>query len=504
MQHVAGQDLASWCESQGGIEQVPLETRLEIVAQIADALQAAHDSGVIHRDVKPSNILVSNQSGNPIHAYLTDFGIGQIISDEIRSKLSVSGFSQAGLESASLSGTQLYMAPELFWGKPASIRSDIYALGVVLYQLLAGDFSRPVTTDWAKQIKDPLLREDLEKCFAGDPQERFAGAAQLAEQLRRLEERRTAFAEQQATLKEREWAAYRRGIMRAAALALIIIVVVTGLAVYALQQAQRADLNAKAEATQRKEASESARQAKRTVALADLDLASVYLDRPKPDWPEVLAHLARGLRTEPENAMLRQSSVLTLLTNQWYFPSSQALHHGDLVNSASFSPDGTRIVTASRDHTARIWDAQSGKPIVPPLFHDDEVNSASFSPDGTRIVTASADHTARVWDAQSGEPIGPPLQHYGPVAAASFSPEGTRIVTASRDHTAYVWDAQSGKPIGQALHHYDIVRGATFSPDRKSNCHCFLRSHRAHLGCTIRQACRSTASPRPFGRGCKV
>jgi serine/threonine protein kinase len=108
MQHVAGQDLGSWCESQGGLEKVPLETRLEIVAQIADALQAAHDSAVIHRDVKPSNILVSDQSENPFHAYLTDFGIGKIISDEIRSQLSVSGFSQAGLESASLSGTQLY------------------------------------------------------------------------------------------------------------------------------------------------------------------------------------------------------------------------------------------------------------------------------------------------------------------------------------------------------------------------------------------------------------
>ena len=79
MQHVAERDLASWCESQGGIEKVLLETRFEIVAQIADALQAAHDSGVIHRDVKPSNILVRNQSENPIHAYLTDFGIGQII-----------------------------------------------------------------------------------------------------------------------------------------------------------------------------------------------------------------------------------------------------------------------------------------------------------------------------------------------------------------------------------------------------------------------------------------
>jgi class 3 adenylate cyclase/tetratricopeptide (TPR) repeat protein len=252
MQHVAGQDLAKWCASQGGIEKVPLETRLEIVAQIADALQAAHDSGVIHRDVKPSNILVSNQSENPIHAYLTDFGIGQIISDEIRSQLSVSGFSQAGLESASLSGTQLYMAPELFWGKPASIRSDIYALGVVLYQLLAGDFSRPVTTDWAKQITDPLLREDLEKCFAGDPQDRFAGAAQLAEQLRCLEERREAFDKQQAILKERERAAYRRGIIRAAALALIVIGLVSGLAVYAFFQRHEA-------LAQRKEAEEQGR-----------------------------------------------------------------------------------------------------------------------------------------------------------------------------------------------------------------------------------------------------
>jgi serine/threonine protein kinase len=91
------------------------------MAQIADALQAAHDSEVIHRDVKPSNRLVSNQSEDSIHAYLTDFGIGQIISDETRSQLSVSGFSQADMESASLSGTQLYMAPERFWGKPASI-----------------------------------------------------------------------------------------------------------------------------------------------------------------------------------------------------------------------------------------------------------------------------------------------------------------------------------------------------------------------------------------------
>jgi serine/threonine protein kinase/class 3 adenylate cyclase len=290
MQHVAGQDLGSWCESQGGIQKVPLETRLEIVAQIADALQAAHDSGVIHRDVKPSNILVSNQNENPNHAYLTDFGIGQIISDEIRSQLSVSGFSQAGLESASLSGTQLYMAPELFWGKPASIRSDIYALGVVLYQLLAGDFRRPVTTDWAKQIKDPLLREDLEKCFAGDPEDRFAGAAQLAEQLRRLEERREAFDKQQAILKERERAAYRRGILRTAALALVVIVLVSGLAVYAFFQRHEA-------LTHRKAAEEQTRAAETQTRIAETQRQSAQAS-------EKRANNARDQADELINFML--------------------------------------------------------------------------------------------------------------------------------------------------------------------------------------------------------
>src|ERR1700759_4805253 len=120
MQHVAGQDLVSWCESQGGIEKVPLESRLEIVAQVADALQAAHDSGVIHRDVKPSNILVGGRGD--VHAYLTDFGIGQVVSKEVLSRLTSSGFTQTMAESASRSGTQMYMAPELFSGKPASIR----------------------------------------------------------------------------------------------------------------------------------------------------------------------------------------------------------------------------------------------------------------------------------------------------------------------------------------------------------------------------------------------
>jgi hypothetical protein len=75
------------------------------------------------------------------------------------------------------------------------------------------------------------------------------------------------------------------------------------------------------------------------------------------------------------------------------------------------------------------------------MRHQGAVNAASFSPNGRRVVTASDDATARVWDAESGKPVGEPMRHQGAVTAASFSPDGWRIVTASNDETARVWDA---------------------------------------------------------------
>jgi WD40 repeat protein len=141
--------------------------------------------------------------------------------------------------------------------------------------------------------------------------------------------------------------------------------------------------------------------------------------------------------------------------------------HDDAVEKAAFSPDGKRVITASSDKTARIWDAASGKQIGELRGHEGGVNSAAFSRDGLRIVTASGDGTARIWDAATGQPIGHPLGGYTlPVNTAVFSPDGKRIVTASANNTARVWDASTGQPIGQPLNgHRGPVFSAVFSPD---------------------------------------
>ena len=138
------------------------------------------------------------------------------------------------------------------------------------------------------------------------------------------------------------------------------------------------------------------------------------------------------------------------------------LGHDGEVRAAAFSPGGARIVTASFDKTARVWDAASGQELAR-LGHDGWVFAASFSPDGSRIVTASEDKTARVWDAASGRELAK-LGHDGWVFAASFSPDGSRIVTASEDKTARVWDAASGQELARLGHDLG-VQAALFGPD---------------------------------------
>ena len=195
MDHVEALDLETWAERQeGGMAGLTEQVLLEVVAQAAEALQAAHEAGILHRDVKPANLLVRGDvKGVDLHIFVTDFGVGQILIDGLLRNNTLPGFTRtvSGLERSELSGTLLYLAPEVLEGRGATARSDIYSLGVVLWQMLIRDFHAALDpANWLSRIDDPLLREDLARCLAGLPEKRWSSAGDFAAQLRNLPARR--------------------------------------------------------------------------------------------------------------------------------------------------------------------------------------------------------------------------------------------------------------------------------------------------------------------------
>jgi len=182
------------------------------------------------------------------------------------------------------------------------------------------------------------------------------------------------------------------------------------------------------------------------------------------EWREGIALLSRAIKFNPENLVASERFFHELIIHREKAlpPFATSFSHQDVVNDAVFSRDGARILTASRDNTAKLWDAVSGK-LIASFSHQDGVIHAAFSPDGGRILTASADHTAKMWDATSGKLIAS-LAHQDLVRDAVFSPDGGRIVTASADNTAKLWDAASAKLLASFVHE-GAVENAEFSPD---------------------------------------
>jgi len=138
------------------------------------------------------------------------------------------------------------------------------------------------------------------------------------------------------------------------------------------------------------------------------------------------------------------------------------LPHNDEVGTALFSPDARYVVTASRK-TARIWDLSTNKVVQTLAEHEGLVETVAFSPDGKFLVTASEDKTARIWNVETGELVRTLKGHAAQVWSAVFSPDGRRIVTASRDRTARIWDAVTGDELKSLRGHTDSVWLAAFN-----------------------------------------
>lgn len=254
------------------------------------------------------------------------------------------------------------------------------------------------------------------------------------------------------TLRQRDQERQRRQRLLTGAASLVLLLTLGGLGwnayrLSALRRVEHAQQRLERAQQRRERAQSEFRMASHSAEGGDLRNAMAWAARAIRDDPSVDASRALGF------SLLNSAAVAVWAVKQRNF-----------VSSARFSPDGQRLVTASGDSTAQIWDAHTGATLGGPLRHHSFVNSAAFSPDEQRVVTASADSTAQVWDAQTGARLGIPLKHHNVVLSAAFSSDGQRVVTASEDSTAQIWDARTGANL-LLLRCGSFVNSAAFSPD---------------------------------------
>jgi DNA-binding winged helix-turn-helix (wHTH) protein len=187
-----GMDLLQWARREQRLAGLGLDARVAMVARTARTIAAAHAAGVLHSDIKPANILVEEVEGALPQLRLADFGAGGL-SDTVRLEaLAISLHGLAESEGERGTGTLLYMAPEVLAGASPTTGADVYALGILLYQMAVGDLRKALSVGWEAAIDDPLLREDIADAAAGEPERRLASAAMLAERLEQLPLRRAA------------------------------------------------------------------------------------------------------------------------------------------------------------------------------------------------------------------------------------------------------------------------------------------------------------------------
>jgi WD40 repeat protein/serine/threonine protein kinase/class 3 adenylate cyclase len=505
MDYVAGQDLRAWCETQGRADKVSLESKLEIVAQVADALQAAHDAGVIHRDVKPGNILVGgpkSEVGGPkpeaggerpevrgqrsevggqssklgdsqlsaltsaLVVKLTDFGIGQVVSQEYLAGVTRAGFTQTLLSgSSSQTGTQLYLAPELLAGEPATTRSDIYSLGVVLYQLVVGAFNRPLTSDWTEEVGDPLLRDDLRHCVAGKPAERFVGAGQLAKNLRSLPERRAELERRAAEKAGLERAAYRRGVIRAASLAAGIVALLAALAMVALKQSQRA----KAEAAK---ASKARDLAQGRLYAAQMKLAHAAFKDGKTGGALALLRARQPAPGEPDFRGFDWRYLYRLCLSS---PSEVLATNASGYQSVDYSPDGRAVAFGTGDGFVELFEVQTRQRAKRWRAHAGATDHLAFYPRNNNwLATVSGDDgTLQLWDILGEHALFSTNVGRGVFAHFAFSPGGRFLATQATDaQSTDLWVVHAGSsgatPTLTLRTNLGFSGPAAFSPDERT------------------------------------
>ena len=433
---------------------VPLINILQYVKQIASALQYAHEHKVIHRDVKPENMLL----GRTDEVLLSDFGIAlvaqttQALDIQVQDKI----------------GTVAYMAPEQFQGKPR-YASDQYSLGIIVYEWLSGE--RPFQGSFTEVVSQHLL--------APPPplHEKVAWISLEVEQIVLM-----------ALNKD-----YRERFRSIQTFA------------NALEQASQSYLSSPAQPT----VLISPPSPERIVPTATLTPDQRGSATPRLFTPRPLQTPARETTVPPQPQVTSQSPLsrrrvvvglglgLVVLAGTaggiyWLgqglkpplvskastppvpLGTRLVIYRGHVlpVYALAWSPTGQSIVSASNDGTVQIWDATTGRHIFTYRGHRGSVNAVAWSADGTRIASAGSDQTVQVWLAPqageatfSGKPLVTYRGHSANMRTLAWSPNGNLIASGGDDKTVQVWVADNGNPLFTYHGHSNRIWSVAWSPD---------------------------------------
>lgn len=485
-----------------------LRELLERFLMVCNAIDYAHSRGVLHRDLKPANVML----GSFGETLVVDWGLAKTVGQR---DMAAPNHEQSTLETAlvpttdsgtetrlgTVIGTPAYMSPEQARGDLDQLgpASDIYSLGGTLYHLLAGrppydgrDINSVLQQVrigalkpprlWRKEIP-PALEAVCLKAMAQQPEERYATARDLANEIRRwmADEPVTAYREPW-TVRAGRWA--RRHRVAVAVASALVLSATFGLLLTTLLVSRQQSLTeiARQEAVENAFAAEEARvkaeeERHRAQELAEEGrqrLVRVYVgaglrlvEQNKP--AEALVWLTEALALDEGRPELERKHRIRLagVLQQCTRPAQIYFHDGAVLWGA-FSPDGHHVVTCSEDHTARVWNTRTGEPSTPPLRYNDSVTTGLFSPDGHYVAAGGADNTARIWDVHTGRPVTPPLDHPAAVRCLAFSPDGQRLASGCVDGVTRIWESRTGRLLVNCEQHSETVLALAWSTDGKT------------------------------------
>jgi WD40 repeat protein/serine/threonine protein kinase len=513
MELVHGVPITKYCDDN----HLTPRQRLELFVPVCQAIQHAHQKGIIHRDIKPSNVMVTLYDGQPVPKVI-DFGVAKATEQKLTERTL---FTQYG----TMVGTLEYMSPEQAEMSALGVdtRSDIFSLGVLLYELLTGstplshqrvkeaayaeilrlikeeeppkpstrlsDSGEALASISANRHTEPakltkLVKGELDwivmKCLEKDRNRRYETANGFAADVQRyLNDEQVLACPPSVGYRLAKFMRRNKGPVLAASVILLLLIGGIVGTTLGLLQAQRSEAHAQGEAIKAGQERDEASLAR----LAEKAQRKLAEDRAKELRQNLYIAEMREAGQAAAQSPFGLGRVIELLSHwqdeptlrgwEWYY--LHALCHQDVltisvsadpVDSVAWSSDGTRLATMSRETEPKVWDAVTGKQsAILAMPQNRVIFLGAWSPDGTLLATIEAGIWTVIWDAAARKQR-LTLQETTSRSIA-WAPDGARLASGKADGTVKVWDATTGKTILVLKGHTAPVTALAWSRDGK-------------------------------------